>query len=126
MGCAQSTPTFYHADLLAVLRCEITSWKGDRARQWYNSPLLTGDPVWNVHHGTATAPARPRDPDWSKNSPVATEIVDILNGALKAMGGAQASYMLRRRRRGRHVYAAANGGGIQHSVQEIKRGEALR
>jgi len=33
------------------------------------------------HHGC------PRDPDWSKNSPVATEIVDILNGALKAMGG---------------------------------------
>jgi hypothetical protein len=87
MGCAQSTPTYYHADLLAVLRCDVTSWKGDRARQWFNSPLLTGDPEWNVHHGTTTAPARPRDSDWSKNSPLATEIVDILNGALKAMGG---------------------------------------
>ena len=30
---------------------------------------------------------RPRDPDWSRNSPVANELVDILNGALKDMGG---------------------------------------
>ena len=30
---------------------------------------------------------RPRDLDWSRNSPVANELVDILNGALKDMGG---------------------------------------
>ena len=30
---------------------------------------------------------RARDPDWSRNSPVAIELVDILNGALKDMGG---------------------------------------
>jgi len=124
MGCAQSTPTFYHPDLLAVLRCDwfITSWKMDRAHKWYISPLLTGDPVCNVHVGTTAAPVRPRDPDWSRNSPVAIEIVDILNGALKAMGGvAQDSYVLWHWLRG-HVDTATNGRGIQQSLQEIKRG----
>ena len=89
MGCAQSTPAFYHPDLLAVLRCDwfMTSWKMDRAHKWYISPLLKGDPLFNVHVGTTAPPMCPRDPDWSRNSPVAIEIVDILNGALKAMGG---------------------------------------
>ena len=82
MGCLMSTPAFYHPDLLAVLRCEwfITSWKGDRTYKWYNSPLL--------ERVTPTAPPmRPRDPDWVRNSHLGIELVDILNDALKAMGG---------------------------------------
>ena len=82
MGCLMNTPAFYHPDLLAVLRCEwfITSWKGDRTYKWYNSPLL--------ERVTPTAPPmRPRDPDWVRNSHLGIELVDILNDALKAMGG---------------------------------------
>jgi len=76
MGCCLSTPAFYHPDLLAVLQVQgkhgFTSWR--------ITPLLKT---------RAPSPLymRARDPDWSRNSPVAIELVDILNGALKDMGG---------------------------------------
>ena len=76
MGCCLSTPAFYHPDLLAVLQVQgkhgFTSWR--------ITPLL---------NTRAPSPLymRARDPDWSRNSPVAIELVDILNGALKDMGG---------------------------------------
>jgi len=76
MGCCLSTPAFYHPDLLAVLQVQgkhgFTSWR--------IAPLLKT---------RAPSPLymRARDPDWSRNSPVAIELVDILNGALKDMGG---------------------------------------
>ena len=78
MGCCLSTPEFYHPDLLAVLRCD--AWKGDRAKPWHITPLLKLAPQpWQSK--------RPRDLDWSRNSPVANELVDTLNGALEDMGG---------------------------------------
>lgn len=71
-----STPEFYHPDLLAVLQCQgkhvFTSWR--------ITPLLKT-------HAPSPLYMRARDPDWSRNSPVAIELVDILNGALKDMGG---------------------------------------
>ena len=76
MGCCVSTPEFYHPDLLAVLQCQgkhvFTSWR--------ITPLLKT-------HAPSPLYMRARDPDWSRNSPVAIELVDILNGALKDMGG---------------------------------------
>ena len=76
MGCLLSTPEFYHPDLLAVL----TEHKGDRAKPWHITPLLKLAPQpWQSK--------RPRDLDWSRNSPVANELVDTLNGALEDMGG---------------------------------------
>jgi hypothetical protein len=76
MGCCLSTPAFYHPDLLAVLQVQgkhdFTSWR--------IAPLLKT-------HAPSPLYMRARDPDWSRNSPVAIELVDILNGALKDMGG---------------------------------------
>jgi hypothetical protein len=76
MGCCLSTPAFYHPDLLAVLQVQgkhvVTSWR--------ITPLLKT-------HAPSPLYMRARDPDWSRNSPVAIELVDILNGALKDMGG---------------------------------------
>ena len=74
MGCYLSTPAFYHPDLLAVLEVQ-----GHRA-DWHITPLLKT-------HAPSPLYMRARDPDWSRNSPVAIELVDILNGALKDMGG---------------------------------------
>ena len=78
----QSTPTFYHPDLLAVLQVHgFTSWRGKHGfTSWRISPLLKT-------HAPSPLYMRARDPDWSRNSPVAIELVDILNGALKDMGG---------------------------------------
>ena len=73
MGGFLSTPAFYHPDLLAVLQCH-------RAKPWHITPLLKT-------HAPSPLYMRARDPDWSRNSPVAIELVDILNGALKDMGG---------------------------------------
>ena len=82
MGCCLSTPAFYHPDLLAVLQVHgFTSWRGKHGfTSWRITPLLKT---------RAPSPLymRARDPDWSRNSPVAIELVDILNGALKDMGG---------------------------------------
>ena len=91
MGCCLSTPEFYHPDLLAVLRCD--AWKGDRAKPWHITPLLKIAPQLKAPDRPHSADwsrrqsKRPRDLDWSRNSPVANELVDILNGALKDMGG---------------------------------------
>ena len=82
MGCCLSTPAFYHPDLLAVLQVHgFTSWRGKHGfTSWRISPLLKT-------HAPSPLYMRARDPDWSRNSPVAIELVDILNGALKDMGG---------------------------------------
>jgi hypothetical protein len=82
MGCCLSTPAFYHPDLLAVLQVHgFTSWRGKHGfTSWRIAPLLKT-------HAPSPLYMRARDPDWSRNSPVAIELVDILNGALKDMGG---------------------------------------
>ena len=86
-----STPEFYHPDLLAVLRCD--AWKGDRAKPWHITPLLKIAPQLKAPDRPHSADwsrrqsKRPRDLDWSRNSPVANELVDTLNGALEDMGG---------------------------------------
>ena len=91
MGCCLSTPEFYHPDLLAVLRCD--AWKGDRAKPWHITPLLKIAPQLKAPDRPHSADwsrrqsKRPRDLDWSRNSPVANELVDTLNGALEDMGG---------------------------------------
>ena len=89
MGCLLSTPEFYHPDLLAVL----TEHKGDRAKPWHITPLLKIAPQLKAPDRPHSADwsrrqsKRPRDLDWSRNSPVANELVDTLNGALEDMGG---------------------------------------
>ena len=91
MGCCLSTPEFYHPDLLAVLRCDAR--QSDRAKPWHNAPLVKIAPQLKAPERPHSADwsrrqsKRPRDLDWSRNSPVANELVDILNGALKDMGG---------------------------------------
>tara|TARA_B100000003_G_scaffold162921_1_gene148827 strand:- start:77 stop:898 length:822 start_codon:yes stop_codon:yes gene_type:complete len=53
----------------------------------YDVPLYQRDVPLYQRHVAQIDSKRPRDPDWSRNSPVANELVDILNGALKDMGG---------------------------------------
>ena len=65
IGCMQSTPTFYHPDLLALFRC--------------GSPLPFKR-KWFMHFSND-------DPGWIRNSPLTIELVDLLNDALKAIGG---------------------------------------
>ena len=102
---------FCHPDLLAVLELQ-ENHLGDFASRdvpsWHITPLLkTAAPDRPASHSVMTdsvaydvplyqrhvaqmpeVPSkRPRDLDWSRNSPVANELVDILNGALKDMGG---------------------------------------
>ena len=116
MGGSLSAPAFYHPDLLAVLECQ-ENHLGDFASRdvpsWHITPLLkTAAPDRPASHSVMTDSVaydvplyqrhdaqlpggpykrprdnRPRDLDWSRNSPVAIELVDILNGALKDMGG---------------------------------------
>ena len=67
MGAVQSTPTFYHPDLLAAFCCDpVRTCKGQK---WYRR-------FDNII-----------DPSWVRNSPLRIELVDLLNDALKAMGG---------------------------------------
>ena len=67
MGAFQSTPTFYHPDLLAAFCCDpVRTCKGQK---WYRR-------FDNII-----------DPSWVRNSPLRIELVDLLNDALKAMGG---------------------------------------
>ena len=67
MGAVQSTPTFYHPDLLAAFCCDpVRTCKGQK---WYRR-------FDNII-----------DPSWVRNSPLRIELVDLLNDVLKAMGG---------------------------------------
>jgi len=115
MGGSLSAPAFYHPDLLAVLQCQKKipiDFVSRDVPSWHIVPLLETHthikaphrpashsvmtdsvaydvPLYQRH--VAQLPGgpykRPRDPDWSRNSPVANELVDILNGALQDMGG---------------------------------------
>ena len=115
MGGSLSAPAFYHPDLLAVLQCQKKipiDFVSRDVPSWHIAPLLETHthikaphrpashsvmtdsvaydvPLYQRH--VAQLPGgpykRPRDPDWSRNSPVANELVDILNGALQDMGG---------------------------------------
>ena len=115
MGGSLSAPAFYHPDLLAVLQCQKKipiDFVSRDVPSWHIAPLLETHTHIKAPHRPAShsvmtdsvaydAPLyqrhvaqlpggpskRPRDPDWSRNSPVAIELVDILNGALKDMGG---------------------------------------
>jgi hypothetical protein len=62
----QSTHTFYHPELLAVFSCD---------------PVHRGFEKWYRHSDNIN------DPGWVRNSPLRNELVDLLNDALKAMGG---------------------------------------
>ena len=115
MGGSLSAPAFYHPDLLAVLQCQKKipiDFVSRDVPSWHIAPLLETHthikaphrpashsvmtdsvaydaPLYQRHVAQlAEVPSkRPRDLDWSRNSPVANELVDILNGALKDMGG---------------------------------------
>jgi len=65
MGCVLSAHTFYHPDLLALFRC--------------GAPLPFKQ-KWFMHFSNG-------DPGWVRNSPLTIELVDLLNDALKAIGG---------------------------------------
>ena len=67
MGVVQSNPTFYHPDLLAVFSINgLNPFKS---------------PKWSRYSDNIN------DPGWVRNSPLRNELVDLLNDALKAMGG---------------------------------------
>ena len=89
MGGSLSAPAFYHPDLLAVLQCQekhvFTSWRITPLLKTQKAPYRPHSADWSRRNKRNSE--RPRDPDWSTNSPVAIELVDILNGALKDMGG---------------------------------------
>ena len=95
MGCSTSAPAFYHPDLLAVLECQdnhIGDFASRDVPSWHITPLLKTAAPDRPHSAdwsrrNSKRPRGPRDLDWSRNSPVAIELVDILNGALKDMGG---------------------------------------
>ena len=79
MGCVISTPTFYHPDLLAVFCCDPTNnfWGFPLKPYWFR--LFWGFPLrFRCFYN---------DPGWVRNSPLRIELVDLLNDALKAMGG---------------------------------------
>jgi len=79
MGCVISTPTFYHPDLLAVFCCDPTNnfWGIPLKPYWFR--LFWGFPLrFRCFYN---------DPGWVRNSPLRIELVDLLNDALKAMGG---------------------------------------
>ena len=60
-------PTFYHPDLLAVFSINgLNPFKS---------------PKWSRYSDNIN------DPGWVRNSPLRIELVDLLNDALKAMGG---------------------------------------
>ena len=90
MGGSLSAPAFYHPDLLAVLQCQekhvFTSWRVTPLLKTQKAPYRPHSADWSRRNSKRNS-ERPRDPDWSTNSPVAIELVDILNGALKDMGG---------------------------------------
>ncbi len=89
MGGSLSAPAFYHPDLLAVLQCQekhvFTSWRITPLLKTQKAAYRPHSADWSRRNKRNSE--RPRDPDWSTNSPVAIELVDILNGALKDMGG---------------------------------------
>ena len=95
MGSSPSAPAFYHPDLLAVLECQdnhIGDFASRDVPSWHIAPLLKTAAPHRPHSADCSRrnsklPRGPRDLDWSRNSPVANELVDILNGALKDMGG---------------------------------------
>ena len=92
MGCSLSAPAFYHPDLLAVLQCQERHCAQPKPVPWHITPLLKTAAPHRPHSAdwsrrNSKRPRGPRDLDWSRNSPVAIELVDILNGALKDMGG---------------------------------------
>ncbi len=92
MGGSLSAPAFYHPDLLAVLQCQeghvFTSWRITpllKTHTHIKAPYRPHSADWSRRN--SKLPRGPRDLDWSRNSPVAKELVDILNGALEDMGG---------------------------------------
>ena len=64
----QSTLTFYHPDLLAHFRCDPNFKRFPLKRKWF------------MHFSNG-------EPGWVRNSPLTIELVDLLNDALKAIGG---------------------------------------
>merc|ERR1712086_74573 len=68
MGCVRSTPTFYHPDLLALFRPDFNFGGFPLKQKWF------------MHFSNG-------DPGWVRNSPLTIELVDLLNDALKAIGG---------------------------------------
>ena len=87
MGCGQSTPAFYHPDLIVTFTCNPTA--SCLSQKWYRCKsrgLGAGDSIHCFGLGVCGDPGT-TDPGWARNSPLRIELVDLLSDALKAMGG---------------------------------------
>merc|ERR1711959_120064 len=83
MGCSQSTPAFYHPDLLVTFTCNPVA--NCLSQKWYRPwghGFGSGDAI---HCGFSCGDTT--DPGWVRNSPLRIELVDLLSDALKTMGG---------------------------------------
>jgi hypothetical protein len=87
MGCGQSTPAFYHPDLIVTFTCNPTA--SCLSQKWYRCKsrgLGAGDSIHCFGLDVCGDPGT-TDPGWARNSPLRIELVDLLSDALKAMGG---------------------------------------
>ena len=87
MGCGQSTPAFYHPDLIVTFTCNPTA--SCLSQKWYRCKsrgLGAGDAIHCFGLDVCGDPGT-TDPGWARNSPLRIELVDLLSDALKAMGG---------------------------------------
>ena len=86
MGCGQSTPAYYHPDLIVTFTCNPAA--SCLSQKWYGCKsrgLGAGDPIQCF--GSDCGDPGTTDPGWARNSPLRIELVDLLSDALKAMGG---------------------------------------
>ena len=87
MGCGQSTPAFYHPDLIVTFTCNPTA--SCLSQKWYRCKsrgLGAGDSIHCFGLDVCGDPGT-IDTGWARNSPLRIELVDLLSDALKAMGG---------------------------------------
>ncbi len=84
MGCVQSTPAFYHPDLLVTFTCNPQG--NCFSQKWYR-PRGHGFGSGDAIHCGFSCGDDTTDPGWVRNSPLRIEFVDLLSDALKAMGG---------------------------------------
>ena len=86
MGCGQSTPAYYHPDLIVTFTCNPAA--SCLSQKWYGCKsrgLEAGEPIQCF--GSDCGDPGTTDPGWARNSPLRIELVDLLSDALKAMGG---------------------------------------